>query len=494
VEEFQYTHPEAGEVRGSFSATPNRTLTIVLRKTANPEGYPGPSFEGTVFQGATPLNAKFSMLWVSDYYRRAKLELENLRGVAIPASAGTNDFRSVYATTNWDLTVVTGDTDLPLPPRVSATDPWTRAELHAFMLANRNPATNLDKEWQFYHVSVPFNFSPLNGIFGIMFDNIGDQREGACNFIQNFTEVHNDDRAKLRSAVHEVGHGFNQLHPPNEALSSDNSIMSQSGPVKNVIESSGGVYPDDINFAFNEHDRHHLIHFPDVVVRPGGEDFEFGHTEGSSPEAEDNADAAGTELHLKMNNNRLKLGEPLILRIELINNGKHNVRVPANIGTAFHRAEITVSRNGEKARVFRSFVIVCDSQDYKELTPGQSVGSDETIYWDRNGCIFREPGTYLVSATVSWEDDGLPFAAKATGDVWVDYPITDEDNQIGALLLNNEVGKYIALGGNAYHLKEAVARLELAAKVTKDHPAVKRIIQIDEAGKKPHIGKRRNVK
>lgn len=496
VEEFQYTHPDEGEATGSFPQTPNRTLTIVLTRVADPEGFPGPSFEGTVFQGNTPLRERFSMLWVSDNFRRAKLELENVIGVAIPARAGANDFRSIYATAGWDLDVMIGDVDLPVPPFASASDPWTRAELHAFMQSNRNPATDLDKEWQMYHVSVPFDFSPQPGILGIMFDEIQDEREGACSFIQNFTGDHNDDRAKLRSAAHEVGHGFNLLHPQSESLPLDNSIMTQSRDVKEFIEGPQrrGSYPEDINFAFNVHNRHHLIHSPDVVVRPGGEDFEFGHPpedqlQGFAPEAADNADAAGIELRLKMGNDHLKLGEPLILRIELVNNGKHNTRVPINIGTAFHRTAVTVRKSGEKARQVRSFVIACDGHDNQELKPGQSVGSDETIYWDRNGCVFQAPGLYVVSATVSWEDGGQPFAAKASVEVWVDYPVTDRDNRIAALLMNNEVGKYLALGGNAHHLKEAVARIEQATKVAKNHPAVMRINQINEAGEKPRMKK-----
>jgi hypothetical protein len=305
------------------------------------------------------------------------------------------------------------------------------------------------------------------------------------------TGDHNDDRAKLRSAAHEVGHGFNQLHPPDEeGLFSDNSIMSQSGEVRRLLGSS---YPAAINFAFNEHNRHHLIHSPDVVVRPGGEDFTFGHRVGFTPEAEDNADAAGIELRMRMDGNHLKLGEPLVLRLELVNNGKHNIHVPANIGTAFHRAAITVRKSGEKARPFRSFVMACDGHDNQELKPGQSAGSDETIYWDRNGCVFQAPGVYVVSAAVGWEDGGQHFVAKSSVEVWVDYPATDRDNQIAALLLHPEVGKYIALGGNATHLKEAVARVEQATKVAKNHRAVTRIKQIDGAGKKPPIKKKRSA-
>ena len=484
VEEFKYTHPQPGDVTGSFPATPDRTLTIVLHKISNPEGYAGPSFQGSVFQNGNLLPVSFTMLWVSDFFRRAKIELENVTGVPIHSTAAGNNFQTIYATAGWDLEVVTGDTNVAAPAGVSNNDPWSNAELHQFMLANRNPATDLDKEWQFYQVFVPFDSGAQSGLFGIMFDQLQDHREGSCNFIQNFSGVHNDDRAKLRSAAHEIGHGFNQLHPPTESLSSDNSIMSQSGAVRTVIESAGGTYPNDINFSFNEHNRHHLIHFPDVVVRPGGEDFEFGHAAGAAPEAVDNADAAGLKLEITLGSSRIKLGEPLLLRLELKNKGQGSIQVPKHLGTAFHVAEITVNKIGEQPRLFRSFVIICDSQDYVALKPGSSVVSDEVIYWDSKGFLFRSPGVYVVTATVTWEDLRKVFAAKASADVWVDYPVDDRDNHMASLLLNDEVGKYVALGGNANHLKGAVSRIEQAARAGKEHPAVQRILKIDEAAKK----------
>jgi hypothetical protein len=491
VEEFKYTHPQPGDVTGSFPATPDRTLTIVLHKIPNPQGYAGPSFQGSVFHNGNRLPVNFTILWVSDFFRRAKVELENVTGVPIHSNAAGNDFQTIYGTAGWDLEVVTGDSNLAVPAGVSNNDPWSNAELHQFMTANRNPATDLDKEWRFYHVFVPFDSGESSGLFGIMFDELQDHREGSCNFIQNFSGVHNDDRAKLRSAAHEIGHGFNQLHPPTESLNSDNSIMSQSGAVRSVIESGGGTYPDGINFSFNEHTRHHLIHFPDVVVRPGGEDFQFGHSAGFAPEAADNADAAGLKLEISVSSNRIKLGEPLMLRVELKNNGKESVQVPKNIGTAFHVAEITVNKNGEQPRLFRSFVILCDRQDYVALGPGSSVYSDETIYWDSKGFLFRSPGMYVVNAVVKWEEFRKAFAATAAANVWIDYPVDDRDNHMASLLMNDEVGKYIALGGNATHLKEAVSRLEQATRAGKEHPAIQRILKIDEATKKRPSAKKR---
>jgi hypothetical protein len=485
VEEYRYTHPAAAAATGSFPNTPDRVLTIVLRRTTNPAGYPGPSFEGDVYEGSTLLSYKFSMLWVSEFFRRASVELENVTGGALVSSFGTNDFRSVYSTVGWDVSVTNGDANLAVPAGVSGADPWSNAELHAFMVANRNLSTNLDTQWRVYYVAVPFDSGAQPGLFGIMFDQLGDEREGACNFVNNFSGAHNDNRARLRSACHEVGHAFNLQHPPVEGLASDNSIMSQSGPVKTVIEAAGGTYSDDINFAFNEHNRHHLIHSPDVVVRPGGEDFEFGHSVGFAPEAADNANAIGMELTLSTGAARLKLGEPLTVKLELKNNGDDVVPVPKNIGTGFRTVEITIRKSGREPRPYRSFVMMCDGHPVQALKPGQSIVAEEVIYWDREGCVFDAPGAYSVFAAVRWEVMGQPFAAEAKVDVFVDYPVSEADNAIAALLLNDEVGKYVALGGNAFHLKGAVARIKSASELGSKHPSVLRLRKIDDAGKQP---------
>jgi hypothetical protein len=484
AEEYQYTHPDAGEATGNFPETPDRVLTIVLRRVADPEGYAGPSFEGSVYEGGTLLPYKFSMLWVSDFYRRAQVEVENVTGGTLVTSAGVNDFSTVYATAGWDVTILTGDADLAVPADASSTDPWSRAELHAFMLANRNPATNLNFEWRIYYLTVPFDLTPDSGTFGVMFDHFGEQREGACNFADNLTGVHDDDRARLRSACHEVGHAFNLFHPPDEGLENDNSIMSKSGAVRELIQDSGGTYPDDINFVFNEHNRHHLIHSPDVVVRPGGEDFEFGHNFGFSPEAEDNAEAAQLDLDLKIENDPLTLGEPLTIQLTLTNHGQEAVRVPKNIGTAFRSTEITVGKSGERARHYHSFVLLCDGQADIELKPGKSIVSNEVIYWDRNGCVFDSPGSYTVSASITWDTKGQPFSATTSARVFVDYPLTKADNDVAALLLNDEVGKYVALGGNARHLKEAVSRIKRASELAEEHSAVQRLRKLDNVAER----------
>ncbi|MFP3558677.1 hypothetical protein SB861_49660 [Paraburkholderia sp. SIMBA_049] len=49
----------------------------------------------------------------------------------------------------------------------------------------------------------------------------------------------------------------------------------------------------------------------------------------------------------------------------------------------------------------------------------------------------------------------------------VDFPVTESDNDVIAQMMSPEVGKFIARGGHAYHLKEASLRI---ANVMREHP------------------------
>ncbi len=484
VEEYRYTPPATDAGNGNFPNAPTRTLKIVLVAAANPAGLSGPSFEGKVFEGATQLSVVFRMTWVSKFFRRASLELENVTGAVIPVSAGVHDFKSIYASVGWDLNVVTGNTNLPVPAGVGPANPWTNATLHAFMLANRNPAVSLDTDWQYYYVAVPHS-SDAGSIFGIMFDQIGDQREGSCNFINNMTGDFADAASKLRSATHEIGHGFNQLHPQNDALPLDNFIMTQSGATRNAILAAGGTYPNDIRFEFSEHHRHHFAHAPDVVIRPGGEDFGFGHSilAGSfNPEDVDTAADMGLDLQIDTARNHIKLGEPLVLKIALKNNGKADVNIPETISWIGSNTDISVGKVGGDMRSVSSFAHVCDSTGYKILAPGNDVAVEELVFWDTQGFVFTQPGVHKVEVNMRWNLNGFGIGLKAEKYVWVDYPVTAKENEAAALLMHPDVGKYVALGGNAKHLDVAVDRIKSAGKLAKEHPGYDCIAQLD--GKK----------
>lgn len=45
-------------------------------------------------------------------------------------------------------------------------------------------------------------------------------------------------------------------------------------------------------------------------------------------------------------------------------------------------------------------------------------------------------------------------------DVFVEYPSSVADNRAADLVMHHEVGQWVALGGGAYHLREAARRLQ----------------------------------
>ena len=69
---------------------------------------------------------------------------------------------------------------------------------------------------------------------------------------------------------------------------------------------------------------------------------------------------------------------------------------------------------------------------------------------------------------IIWSIAGIPVGVKSAKHVWVNFPQTQLDNDAAAELLHPEVGKYVALGGGANHLTEAVTRLSRVMGATEE--------------------------
>ena len=501
AQEYVYTQPPAGSFNGTFPAAPGtRTVSIVLEPKPAPAGFTSVYFEGKLYEGGVE-KGSFVMGWVSSFFRRATVEIDTLTGAVAPApvpaisGGGTEDFRTVYATAGWDLTVIRDQTNVPVPAGVNAKNCWSNADLHALMLSVRNPATNLDTEWHMHLVVVP---AKLGCGRGVMYDTIGVPREGVASFSDdgypssdssNFGTANNQlqrnvPRAFMRSACHEVGHGFNQIHQEQEG-GADNSIMTTTPSVADVLggpaTGAPGVFPDNINLGFNAHVRHHLTHFPDPVVRPGGMTFGTGHSS-TVPEADKNRHYfSDDELSLLVEpaETRIELGEPLRLAWELVNNTETPLPVPTDIRVETQQAFITVINPHGDAKTVTSFIIETEAVKIALLEPQQSLRAETRLFWSAwSGFAFETPGKYIIEVRILWAAVGVPLGVKASTEVWVNYPQTEADNNAAATLLHPEVGMYVALGGGASHLTEAVTRLESVASTARaslvaDQPAPK---------------------
>jgi hypothetical protein len=493
VDEFRYQHPATG-FSGSFPAAPNRRLRFVFEHTATPDFYTGRAYEGAVEAGTV------SMRWVSPSFRRASLVIHRLQGAVQPApvagsGGGIEDFHTIFATTGWDLSVTDGG-EIPLPAGlVGVQDPntcWSKENSATLMesVPGYNPAI-LDTVWQAHLLAIP---ATLGCSRGRMFDNgSGDPnnvpREGAvthshdgyplsdsANFGAAQDGMQKDfPRGFLRSAAHEAGHAFNQIHQEFEG-GSDNSIMTTTPSVADVLAAAGQTFPNDINLSFippgvaNPTVRRHLVHLPDPAVRPGGMEF-FGAAV-TAPEADQVEWPAELDLSLFATDETLALGEPLILNWILTNRGAAPMPVPTSIDIDSLTARVSVTDPDGNVTFLRPYgQEACPQNPVTSLPAKETLTGSATVFWGRDGFTFQRPGRHTVEVILLWQVSGVYLGASAETQVWVDYPGSEQDNRIAALLLDPDVGRAVA-SGVVHPKSRAEERIAEARKVMSGHRAI----------------------
>jgi hypothetical protein len=461
--------------------------------TSTPDRY-----QGTVYTGTTKLGG-VSLRWITPIYRRANLRVNTLQGAAAPpVNVGGANFATILADAGWRVTVTDGGT-IPLPAALTGVDInacWSSANLHTLMASvpGYNPA-NLDSSWRVHLVAVPAQLvAPPNQCGrGVMFDSsLGADpnavsREGTATFSHDGypgaevpdgmggshydaaanQQQRNVPRAYLRSATHEVGHAFNQIHQNFEG-GIDNSIMSPTPSVATVL-GTAGTFPDQINLAFNDRVKKHLRHLPDPAVRPGAMDF-FG----SAIAAPEPADVAWLDmLDLSVtSSDRVALGEPITLAWTLTNRGQAAVLAPAELNVESLVARVAVTDPTGRITFMRPAEIhSCPRISMEPLEPGASVSGSTIVFWGRDGFAFETPGRHVVEVIVLWELAGVPVAVSGELDIFVSYPTSNEENEAAALLLDTDVGKAVAVG-NVEAFPRAAERIRQAEEITRTHPAI----------------------
>jgi hypothetical protein len=487
MDEFVYNKPVAPSFNGTFNNAKTRTIKIVVKKGATANQFTGSLFEGATNKGAVTLE------WVSEYYRKAVVEIDTLVGSVppLPLNPGTateESFSTIFKTVGWEMTPIYNNLNVAVPAGITPTNCWTDAALHALMTVVRSPAANLDAEWRYHMMVVPGN---LGCSRGKMYDSIGAHREGVVSYSDDgYPTAHSSNfgtaankkqrnvpRAYIRSAAHELGHACNMVHQEGEG-GADNSIMTTTPSVADVLggpaTGAPGVFPDQIHLGFNQHCRQHLIHFPDVVVRPGGLNFGAGHST-FAPQASDYEilDARHVSFVIKAQSDRIKIGEPLLLAWEATNNSGREINIPSDISHITELVNISVVDPDGNEIEIPNFVIECEHISIKPLPDKKKLAAATNLFWGSKGFAFTKPGKHIVNIFIGWNDKGVHTALSGSKEVWVDYPVTEKDNEVAHLMMNDEVGMFVALGGQAYHLAEASKRIAKVIDIDKGHAVAK---------------------
>jgi hypothetical protein len=493
-EEFAYSYENEAlkeMLVGAFTQVPKQGLRFVLASTATPGLYSGTAHGGTSRHGTV------SIRWISPHYRHAHVRLHTLDGaVTPPAEVEGLTLATIFADAGWELSVSDGGT-IALPAELSHVDInkcWKFFDMAKLLtlVPGFDPA-ELDSVWRVHLVAIPASLGCNRGrmLESVLVHDVSLARLGAMTYSHDGypsgeapdgvggshydaaadQRQHHVPRAYLRSAAHELGHAFNQVHQADDKGEPDNSIMTTTPGVAEVL-GTAGTFPDQINLAFNDRVKAHLRHLPDPAVRPGAMSTFSAETIFQAPEAAEVAWLEQLELTVQLTSDRVTLGEPTTLSWTLTNRGRNAVSAPTELTVESLVARVSITDPRGTIRFMRpAEVHSCPRISMAPLEPGGSVRGSTTLFWGPDGFGFELTGRHLVEVIVLWELAGVPVAVSGTRVVFVFYPTTFEENEVAALLLDPDVGKAVAFG-DLTPFARAAQRIRQAEEIAPTHPAI----------------------
>ena len=398
----------------------------------------------------------------SSFYRGCAVEVDVMSGRNFPMSAATINgatisFESIYRTAGWDCAVAIDQTNLPNDAEL------TNVELQAALSSNRRPPSARDA-WRLWLLVG----SGQGGLFGLMFDDIEPFREGTAGFFDPtlgsdvLIAPHARDKklgevpeAFLRTLVHEAGHAFNLFHPKHDVhhVPIGTTIMNQTGDVIGLA-TEANPYPNNITFAFDEHNRTSLIHSPDPQVAPGWKRFGWGHGDLGNGVAEpvdalgylrDQQLADGLELALLLPETAFR-GQFVTAGFVVTNRSDAPRRISSALNLSQGDLRLLVTPPGEELGDVRDVIIGCGDRPLTVLEPGASITGSGQIFYTNVGFTFRNTGRYIVSAEFDPGDGSGAVLRSAPAVIVIRSPRDDAEEQIARLSLTLGVGRAFAFG------------------------------------------------
>lgn len=398
----------------------------------------------------------------SPHYRGCAVEVDVMMNREFPLAASTVagtsiSFASIYRTAGMDCLVTVDRRDIPEDVELST------IELQTALSTHRRPVGSTD-EWRLWLLVG----SAQGDLFGLMFDDSDPYREGTCGFfdprLPNDPHVAAAARNKklgevpeafLRTLVHEAGHAFNLFHPKHDVHSVPigTSIMNQTGDVMGFATSTN-PYPDNITFAFDDHNRTSLIHSPDPQVAPGWKRFGWGHGSLSNGVSEP-VDAMGFlqggtvasdfELHLALPDVIFR-GQFVTAEFTVTNTGKRPRTITSAVNLSEGDLRLLFKPPQEELHDVRDVIVACGDRSMTTLAPGESLHGVAQVFYTNVGFTFRQTGRHQISAELDPGDGSGATVRSASHVILVRAPVTPEEEDIARLSLTLGVGRAFAFG------------------------------------------------
>jgi len=423
----------------------------VVRFSAGPGG-PGPSY---------------TALYESRFFRTFSLETDRASDVTsasfdhydtgtLPCGGPRRTLSVVSGFAEAGIEMVpTSAADLVNIGAAGANAQWSDAELHAAMLTHFSMIRNspYPAVWLFEARDHELGA----GLLGIMFDQIGLQRQGCAVFHRGLGgDGAERKRLQLQTYIHELGHCFNLLHSWQKAFANPpaNNRPDALSWMNYPWAYPGGesLFWSRFPFQFDNGELVHLRHGFRNNVLMGGSEFTAGAGL-TSPEImhEPMSDESGLIFEIIGVHTSFALGEPVVLKLGLRAATQVKRRVHANIHPNASLSTIIISKPNGQVVAYEPYIDHLFAGNVEEVG-GRPIECSAYIGYGRDGHYFDQPGTYKVRAVYHALDGSRVFSNVAT--IRVRYPASPEDEEVAALMLGEEQGALLYLrGSDSDHLK-----------------------------------------
>ncbi|HKG13302.1 MAG TPA: hypothetical protein VKB12_08180, partial [Pyrinomonadaceae bacterium] len=405
-------------------AESTKTTSVVVEV---PRAGEKPTATVTITRENGSVEGTFKCEFASPHFREVEYEIDMMEGTEVFGSYDTSllapgrprrvlSIDSAYAEAGVEMRRV-GD-EPGVVSNIPESDPskpdgkWSDTELHDSMMTQfslidteAQKKTSRQRQWRLWLFVANKHEQDLRGV---MFDSHWDRaRQGCAVFYDAIKgeDPHGDreQRAALRTYVHEVGHCLNLAHswekhmvdPPREDRRDSLSYMNYVDEYPDGEE----AYWDRFGFEFDDEELFHLRHAFRNNIIMGGRKFGVGGAELAAPKFRRQPEHdSGLELKLQARETFV-MCEPVVVELKLRRKGDHVKRVHPSVHPDRGFVRLAIRKPGGRVVSYRPFSVRCAESGFTFLNAEQpSIYASAYVGYGKDGFYFDQAGFYQIVA------------------------------------------------------------------------------------------------
>ncbi len=400
--------------------------------------------------------------------RSLRIEIESEQGISAPVAYDFRDREVTIDSCLEDAGFSVGRTGVASTAPPAPSGGWDISQLHTLMRDFAQASLGA-RAWELHLMLL--SRATEKGLLGVMFDTTEVlPRQGAAVFADSIRDFAGDnyDRKLIQTSVHELGHALNLAHRFERVVGRADSTSFMNYDWRYLGGEREHEFWDQFAFTFDPDELSFLRHAPRSAVIPGGAAFHSVRywNEGTGgysayvPEVQ--LDDLQLELRPPGNGRLFSFAQPVFLEVRLTNLAEQAIDFrPYLLDPKAGFLEILIRKTGgvstrslADAESFSPIMQRCvhaSPATADSVAPKQSIANNVNLTYGSSGFAFAEPGAYEVTALLSFVDQqrGRDFIVRSRPlPIRIAAPMQIEEERDAMDLFRDDVGVYLALGGN----------------------------------------------